>query len=144
MLATEATVQSHAYADAIAAMGSNAEVIERACPLFVSLAEEGWANSDVARAVAQDYLSEFKKTPIAALVLGCTHYPILRDIISETVGPHVKLIDSGAATAHDVETLLDCMDGILLSGGSDLDPRRYGDETRHLTTYGIDAERDGF
>lgn len=107
VIATEATVQSHAYAEAIAAMGSDAEVIERACPLFVSLAEEGWASSDVARIVAQDYLSEFKKTSIAALVLGCTHYPILRDIISETVGPHVKLIDSGAATARGVETLLE-------------------------------------
>lgn len=107
VIATEATVQSHAYAQAIAAMGADVEVIERACPLFVSLAEEGWASSDVARIVAQDYLSDFRQTPIAALVLGCTHYPILRDIISETVGANVKLIDSGAATARDVETLLE-------------------------------------
>jgi glutamate racemase len=107
VIATEATVQSHAYAKAIAAMGSGVEVIERACPLFVSLAEEGWANSDVARAVAQDYLREFKQTRIGALVLGCTHYPILRDVISETVGANVNLIDSGAATARDVETLLE-------------------------------------
>ncbi|HEX2268479.1 MAG TPA: glutamate racemase [Pyrinomonadaceae bacterium] len=107
VIATEATVQSHAYAQAIASMASDVEVIERACPLFVSLAEEGWANSDVARIVAQDYLSEFKKTPIGALVLGCTHYPILRDVISETVGSKVKLIDSGAATARDVEALLE-------------------------------------
>jgi len=107
VIATEATVQSHAYAQAIAAMGAGVEVIERACPLFVSLAEEGWANSDVARTVADDYLSEFKKTPVGALVLGCTHYPILRDVISETVGANVNLIDSGAATARDVETLLE-------------------------------------
>jgi len=107
VIATEATVQSHAYARAIAAMGSGVEVIERACPLFVSLAEEGWANSDVARTVAQDYLSEFKQTTIGALVLGCTHYPILRDVISETVGADVNLIDSGAATARDVESLLE-------------------------------------
>jgi glutamate racemase len=107
VIATEATVQSHAYAQAIAAMGSHVEVIERACPLFVSLAEEGWAKSDVARIVAQDYLSEFRKTPVGALVLGCTHYPILREVISETVGANVNLIDSGAATARDVETLLE-------------------------------------
>ena len=107
VIATEATVQSHAYAQAIVAMGSDVEVIERACPLFVSLAEEGWANSDVARIVASDYLSEFKKTPVGALVLGCTHYPILREVISETVGAKVNLIDSGAATARDVETLLE-------------------------------------
>src|SRR3954470_4579964 len=78
VIATEATVQSHAYATAIAAMGAKGEVIERACPLFVSLAEEGWADSDVARTVARDYLKDFTGTPPVALVLGCTHYPILR------------------------------------------------------------------
>ncbi|HEU4510479.1 MAG TPA: glutamate racemase [Pyrinomonadaceae bacterium] len=110
VIATEATIQSGAYAKALAAMGATGQVIERACPLFVSLAEEGWANSDVARIVARDYLSEFKKTTVGALVLGCTHYPILRDVISETVGPDVKLIDSGAATARDVESLLENSD----------------------------------
>ena len=107
VIATEATVQSHAYSDAIAAMDSNVEVIERSCPLFVPLAEEGWANSDVARIVAQDYLGEFRKTPVGALVLGCTHYPILREVISETIGGNVDLIDSGAATARAVEALLE-------------------------------------
>ena len=110
VIATEATIQSKAYAKAIAAMGATGKVIERACPLFVSLAEEGWAGSDVARIVARDYLSEFNKTTLGALVLGCTHYPILREVISETVGTNVKLIDSGAATAHDVESLLQSSD----------------------------------
>ena len=107
VIATEATVNSRAYAKAIAALGATGEVIERACPLFVSLAEEGWANSDVARAVAEDYLIDFDKTQIGALVLGCTHYPILRDVIGETVGLEIPLIDSGAATAADVESLLE-------------------------------------
>ena len=110
VIATEATVQSQAYAKAIASMGGAANVIERACPLFVPLAEEGWANSDVARIVARDYLSELNETTLGALVLGCTHYPILRDVISETVGREVKLIDSGAATARDVESLLESSD----------------------------------
>ena len=110
VIATEATVQSHAYAKAIAAMGATGHVIERACPLFVALAEEGWADSDVARTVARDYLSEFTGKTLGALVLGCTHYPILRDVISETVGGNVDLIDSGAATARDVESLLDSSD----------------------------------
>ena len=110
VIATEATIQSGAYAKAIAAMGATGQVVERACPLFVSLAEEGWANTDVARTVARDYLTDFSKTSLGALVLGCTHYPILRDVISETVGPHVNLIDSGAATAHDVESLLQSSD----------------------------------
>src|SRR5829696_9314676 len=110
VIATEATVQSHAYAKAMSAMGATGQVIERACPLFVSLAEEGWAGTDVARAVARDYLGEFTKTTLGALVLGCTHYPILRDVISDTVGHNVNLIDSGAATAHDVESLLESSD----------------------------------
>ena len=110
VIATEATVQSHAYAKAIAAMGATGQVIERACPLFVPLAEEGWADSDVARTVARDYLNEFIGKPLGALVLGCTHYPILREVISETVGKEVGLIDSGAATARDVESLLDSSD----------------------------------
>lgn len=110
VIATEATVQSHAYAKAIAAMGARGEVIERACPLFVPLAEEGWADSEVARAVARDYLHDFTEKPPPALVLGCTHYPILSDVISETVGGEVKLIDSGAATARDVESLLESSD----------------------------------
>ena len=107
VIATEATVNSRAYAKAIGALGATGQVIERACPLFVSLAEEGWANSDVSRAVAKDYLADFSKTSIGALVLGCTHYPILKDIISETVGEKIPLIDSGAATAADVESLLE-------------------------------------
>ena len=110
VIATEATVQSHAYAKAIAGMGATGRVIERACPLFVSLAEEGWADSDVTRIVARDYLSEFHKTTLGALVLGCTHYPILRDVISETVGREITLIDSGEATARDVESLLESSD----------------------------------
>ena len=110
VIATEATVQSHAYAKAIASMGATGQVIERACPLFVSLAEEGWTDSDVTRIVARDYLSEFHKTTLGALVLGCTHYPILRDVISETVGREITLIDSGEATARDVESLLESSD----------------------------------
>jgi glutamate racemase len=110
VIATEATVQSHAYSKAIATMGATGQVIERACPLFVSLAEEGWADTDVARAVARDYLCDFKKTTLGALVLGCTHYPILREVISDTVGTDVNLIDSGAATARDVESLLESSD----------------------------------
>jgi len=110
VIATEATIHSGAYAKAIASLGASGQVIERACPLFVSLAEEGWANSDVARIVARDYLSEFTKTTLGALVLGCTHYPILREVISETVGTDVNLIDSGAATARDVESLLQSSD----------------------------------
>ncbi|HJU56738.1 MAG TPA: glutamate racemase [Pyrinomonadaceae bacterium] len=106
VIATEATIQSRAYSRAIAELDGSIEVIERACPLFVSLAEEGWAESDVARAVASDYLREIKRDDVGTLVLGCTHYPILRRVIQETVGDSVSLIDSGEAAAAEVEGLL--------------------------------------
>ena len=106
VIATEATVSSHAYAEAIARVAPDAKVYETACPLFVSLAEEGWAETDVARQVAAEYLSESKAQQVDTLVLGCTHYPILRRVIQETVGSDVTLIDSGAATALEVVTLL--------------------------------------
>jgi len=107
VVATEATVQSGAYAAAIAKSDPSLVVIERACPLFVPLAEEGWGETDVARAVAEEYLSDLTEEDLGALVLGCTHYPILRDLISEAVGAEVPLIDSGAAAAAEVQALLE-------------------------------------
>jgi glutamate racemase len=106
VIATEATVNSHAYQYAISTIDNGMEVVERACPLFVSLAEEGWSDSDVAREVARQYLSGISSETVSALVLGCTHYPILKKVISETVGEHVKLIDSGEATAVEVKKFL--------------------------------------
>jgi glutamate racemase len=106
VIATEATVQSGAYRREIEKLAPEIEVVERACPLFVALAEEGWAETDVARIVAAEYLKEFQGGAVDALVLGCTHYPILRRVIQETVGAQVQLIDSGEATAEVVEELL--------------------------------------
>jgi glutamate racemase len=106
VIATEATVQSGAYARAISEINPVIDVIERACPLFVPLAEEGWAETDVARAVAEQYLNDLRKKDVGALVLGCTHYPILRELISEVIGSKVPLIDSGEATAAEVQALL--------------------------------------
>ncbi len=106
VIATEATVQSSAYAKAISKTDPSTKVIERACPLFVPLAEEGWADSEVARAVAEEYLGDLRQLNLGALVLGCTHYPILRDLIGEVVGLDVPLIDSGEATAGEVQQLL--------------------------------------
>lgn len=107
VIATEATVQSSAYSRAIGNLDASVQVVEQACPLFVSLAEEGWAHSDVAETVASEYLNRFKKMQIGALVLGCTHYPILNPVIQRTVGSGVPLIDSGVATASEVQSLLE-------------------------------------
>lgn len=106
VIATEATIQSRAYSTAIGKLAPMTDVIESACPLFVPLAEEGCADSEVSRLVARDYLSEIKTAGTDTLVLGCTHYPILRRVIQETVGREVRLIDSGEAAARAVETLL--------------------------------------
>lgn len=105
VIATESTVQSGAYTQAIRKADADATVIERACPLFVALAEEGWADNDVARTIAETYLKDFR-SKIDRLVLGCTHYPILRDVIQQVVGDEVVLIDSGEATALEVKLLL--------------------------------------
>jgi glutamate racemase len=107
IIATESTVKSGAYSRAVAALAPELKVTERACPLFVSLAEEGWAESAVASAVAEEYLRELREKDVSAVVLGCTHYPILRRVIQETLGESVKLIDSGEAAAEVVESLID-------------------------------------
>jgi len=106
VIATEATVRSGAYRRAIKKLAPQIKVIEQACPLFVSLAEEGYADSDAARLVAQDYLSGLRDEETETLVLGCTHYPVLRSVISEVVGEGVRLIDSGEAVATDVAAAL--------------------------------------
>ena len=115
VIATEATVQSAAYSQAIAKLDPAAQVIEQACPLFVSLAEEGWAETSVAETVAAEYLHRFRAANLGALVLGCTHYPILNSVINRTLGGEVPLIDSGEATAIKVQSLLESQ-GLARSG----------------------------
>jgi glutamate racemase len=132
VIATEATIQSRAYAQAIAELDNKTRVVEQSCPLFVSLAEEGWAETDVARSVAEEYLADLRAVHINALVLGCTHYPILREVIRQTIGADVSLIDSGEATADEVELLLN--EKHLNYAGNDRQPlqRVLGDDLDHF------------
>lgn len=106
VIATEATVSSNAYADSIREASKNAEILQNACPLFVPLAEEGWTQETETFSIAKKYLQNVINFNPNALVLGCTHYPILRDVIQKTVGKNVQLIDSGEATAEEVEKFL--------------------------------------
>ncbi len=106
VIATEATVSSGAYTDAIRRASGTASVFQTACPLFVPLAEEGWTAEAETFSIAEKYLKSVREFDPHSLVLGCTHYPILRDVIQRTVGENVKLIDSGEATAEEVERLL--------------------------------------
>jgi glutamate racemase len=106
VIATEATVSSNAYVDAIRRASEAAVVTQAACPLFVPLAEENWADEPETRSIAKRYLAAVNEFSPDVLVLGCTHYPILRHAIADTVGPSVKLVDSGEATADEVAELL--------------------------------------
>lgn len=106
VIATEATVQSGAYVDAIKRSCENAEVYQAACPLFVPLAEEGWIGEAETFSIAERYLAPVRDFGPDAVVLGCTHYPILRGVIEKTLGDDVALIDSGEATADEVAGIL--------------------------------------
>jgi glutamate racemase len=107
VIATEATVASGAYERAMLAIRNGLEIKSRACPLFVPLAEEGWLNHAVTRQVAEEYLAELRSSRVDTLVLGCTHYPILRPVIEDTMGGNVNFIDSGLAVADEVAKLLE-------------------------------------
>ncbi len=107
VIGTEATIGSNAYEKAIKRLAPDVAVTSLACPLFVPLAEEGWTDNDVAELVAEHYLGPFRKTGIDTLVLGCTHYPLLKTVIGKIVGPGITLIDSATETAKEVAEVLE-------------------------------------
>jgi len=106
VIGTEATIASGSYTRALRALDAEIEIYTRACPLFVPLAEEGWVENDVAREAAALYLASLRQSGIDALVLGCTHYPLLARTIGSYLGPEVQLIDSATETARDVVATL--------------------------------------
>lgn len=107
IIGTIATVNSNAYAHAIRQIDSHVQVFAQPCPLLVPLAEEGWIDHKVTDLVAREYLFPLTLEKIDALILGCTHYPVLRRAIAAAVGSDVALIDSGEAAAAEVERVLD-------------------------------------
>lgn len=115
VIGTEATIRSGAYTRALRGLRSDLEIYTRACPLFVPLAEEGWVDNDVARETASLYLASLKHSGIDTLVLGCTHYPLLRATIADVLGDGVQLIDSAEATARAVHEALETA-GLLRAG----------------------------
>lgn len=106
VIGTAGTIGSSAYTKAIKRINPDIEVVTKACPLFVPLAEEGWVDNEVARLTARIYLEELKDQNVDTLVLGCTHYPILKDVIAEVMGPEVTLVDSAEETALTVTQIL--------------------------------------
>jgi glutamate racemase len=109
VIATPATISSGAYERAIARLRPGVRISTRACPLFVPLVEDGWEGSDVARRVAEHYLADWlpgRADRPSEVVLGCTHYPVLKATLAQVLGPEVALIDSAEAAARAVEPYL--------------------------------------
>ncbi len=110
VLATESTVNGGAYERAILARRADAHVYSQACSLFVALAEEGWIQGPLVKSVVKEYLypllREKKREGLDCLVLGCTHFPLLKDTIAEVAGQELRLVDSGETVAEAVERML--------------------------------------
>jgi glutamate racemase len=134
VIGTEATIASGAYPRAIARRDSSIEVVSRACPLFVPLAEEGWTSNSVAREAAEIYLAPFRVDRIEALVLGCTHYPLLKPVI-QAVLPGVELVDSADAVCEAVRLLL------TPARSNDREPEYHVCVTDTAERFGVVAQR---
>jgi len=107
VIATPATVKSGSYVKVVRSMSRGVKVSSQACPLFVPLVEEGWFARKVTRDVAQEYLKNLKSKHVDTLILGCTHYPLLKGVLRKVMGPQVELVDSAWEVAREVKTLLD-------------------------------------
>lgn len=106
VIGTEGTISSASYPKAIHAIDSKIRVWGVACPLFVPLVEEGWTQDEITEQVAKKYLAPLLKTPIDTLILGCTHYPLLREMIRKVMSSKVQLVDSAQETARTVQKIL--------------------------------------
>ena len=115
VIGTAGTIASNAYTRAIQAAKPGAAVEQKACPLFVPLVEEGWFEHPAAELIALEYLQPLKQAKVDVLVLGCTHYPLLKPLLQRTMGPDIRLIDSGEETAAAVQ-------GALQSSGLNAPP----------------------
>jgi glutamate racemase len=102
VIGTEGTIASGSYERALVKIRPGVSVKKRPCPLFVPLAEEGWENHPVSRAIAQEYLQDFTQGGMDTLILGCTHYPVLAPVIQQAVGGGITLVDSATAVAEVV------------------------------------------
>jgi glutamate racemase len=106
VIGTAGTIASNAYARAIQRAQPGTRVEQKACPLFVPLVEEGWFDHAAAGLIAAEYMEPMKRAAVDVLVLGCTHYPLLKPLLQRTLGPETRLIDSGEETAVSVQAAL--------------------------------------
>lgn len=124
VIGTHATINSNAYALSVAQLDPAVKVFSLACPLFVPLVEEGYLDKPATTLIAKDYLQSMHDVGIDTLILGCTHYPLLRTIIADVMGNDVTLIDSGEETAREARKLL-TEAGVLESGTSGTGEHRF-------------------
>ena len=106
VIGTKATISSGVYERQIKKINPKIDVTSKDCPLFVPLVEEGWLKEDVTEKIARRYLEPLKKKKIDAIVLGCTHYPLLKSTVRSVLGKNVKLIDSATQTAKVVKKII--------------------------------------
>ncbi len=106
VIGTAATIRSSTYRKEILRLRDDLQIVSQACPLFVPLVEEGWIEDDATYLIARRYLQPMLDNEVDTLILGCTHYPLLKNVIQKIVGPGVTLVDSGVETARVVEELL--------------------------------------
>lgn len=99
ILGTVGTIKSKEYERQIKAYDSNIQTFSKACPMFVPLVENGYFSSEVTRLIVAEYLEDIRREGVDTLILGCTHYPLLQDVIAEYMGSDVTLINSGAEVA---------------------------------------------
>jgi glutamate racemase len=121
VIGTETTIQSRSYEHAIRAVDASITVSGIACPLFVPLIEEGWLEGEIVTLTAERYLSPLKQSSADTIVLGCTHYPMLKEVIRAITG--IALIDSAVETAREVRGILESSS--LLRQSRDRAQRRY-------------------
>jgi glutamate racemase len=118
VIGTEGTIASHAYEREIHRLDREVVVVEKSCPLFVPLAEEGWTDREVTLVIAHEYLTPLRDAGVDTVVLGCTHYPILKSTIARVFGPGVALIDSAEETAREVGERLSSLGVARGQGGA--------------------------
>ena len=110
VIGTRSTIASASYEKAIKALNPDTHVTSAACPLFVPLVEEGWTEGETVKQVIHHYLEPLKRSNIDTLILGCTHYPILRDRIQEAVSHKIQLVDPAEETAYKAREVLESLE----------------------------------
>tara|TARA_B100000427_G_C15514038_1_gene597451 strand:+ start:1833 stop:2627 length:795 start_codon:yes stop_codon:yes gene_type:complete len=120
VLGTSATIRSDAYGKRLKAINSEIVVTSQACPLFVPLVEEGWVDGKVPLEIATHYFTTIRKIGVDTVILGCTHYPLLKKIIKDSLGNSICLVDSGEAVVFNVISVLEKMKGLSIGENGEI------------------------